>query len=169
MIEPLAELNIGRVKGVLSTAMSLKDRALILEKEIGLEPFYTLLGMGQSMASLASSIGASAFELEYMLTRTPSLRKEFMNAIANNLGKQSGNTLESFKNVLMLDAEQSAAAKHHSSMLDKSLKVLNTSSNDEGAGGVVVNNTIVVRSSGDVPPLPDGLDEIIEGDYAEFE
>lgn len=167
--DALTELSIGRVKGVLSTAMSLKDMALMLEKEIGLEPFYSMLSMGQSISTLAASIDVSPFQLEYMLTRTSSHRKEYMNAIANKLGKQSGATLERFKHALMLDQEQSAAARHHSAMLDKSLKVLNTSTTDDGAGGVVVNNTIVVRNRDEIPPLPDGLENVIEGEYAESE
>lgn len=162
MNETLAELTISRVKGVLCTAMTLKDKALILEKEIGLEPFYAMLSMGQSLESLAESVGFTPFELEYMLKRTPNHRRQFMNAKTNQLAEQSTDTLEHFETALMLDTEQAAAAKHHATMLEKSLKVLNNPAATQGSGGVVVNNTVVIRDKDDVPPLPDGLDQIID-------
>lgn len=165
----LAELTIGKVKGVLANALSLKDMALLLEKEVSLEPIYTLLAMGQSLSNLAASIDVTPFQLEYMLTRTPKHRREYINAVSNKLAKESSATLNEFKNSLYLDKEQAAAAKHHASMLEKSLKVLNAPSNEDGTGNVVVNNTIVVRDRSEIPPLPDELENVIEGDYAEFE
>lgn len=167
--QALTTLKMNRVKGVLCTAITLKDKALMLEKEIGLEPFYTMLSMGESISSLAASIEVSTFELEYMLQRTPIHRRQYMNALANKLAKSSGQTLERFKNTMWMDTEHASAAKHHSNMLERSLKHLNTRTDDEGGGRVVVNNTVVVRSEGDVPPLPEGLEDIIEGEYANIE
>lgn len=169
MSEALAQLKMGRVVGVISTAISLKDKSLLLEKEVGLEPFYTMIAMGQSLTSLASSIDVSAFELEYMLSRTPTHQKEYMNAVATQLAKSSSVTLGRFAHSDWLTTDQSAAAKHHASMLEKSLKVLNSSKGDEGTGNVVVNNTIVVRSSDEIPPLPDELQNVIEVESEDVE
>jgi len=158
----LTQLKLNQIKGVLSTALSLKDKALLMERELGLEPFYTMISMGQSISTLAASMNISNFELEYMLKRTSNHRKQYMNAVSTQLANDSSNTLKRFKGALLLDKEQAAAARHHTGLLDRSLKVLNSQEDGKGAGNVIVNNTVIVRDNSDIPPMPDGLDNIIE-------
>jgi len=166
MNDIVADFKLSRVKGVLASASALKDKGLLLEKEIGLEPIYAMLSMGQKIASLASSIGMSIFELEFILQRTPQHRKQYMNAIANKLAKDSAVKLERFSEMVEMETEEVAAAKHHSAALDRSLKILNTPDAVQGSDNIVVNNTVVVRDRNDVPALPDGLEDIIEGEYS---
>lgn len=161
------EFKLNRVKGILGTALSLKDKGLMLEKEIGLEPIYAMLAMGKNLAPIAASLGMSIFELEYVLQRTSSHRKQYMNAISNKLALQSSVALDRYKNIVWMDKEHAAAARHHASMLHRSLNLLNAPSGSEGSGKVIVNNTVVVRDKNDVPPLPDGLEDIIEGEYVD--
>lgn len=165
----VAELKLNRVKGVLATALSLKDMGLLLEKEVGLEPIYAMLSMGQKLSQLAASVGMTSFQLEYILNRTPTHQKQYMNALSNRLAHHSTKTLEHYKNTVWMDKEHAAAARHHANMLHKSLNTLNAPSSSEGSGRVVVNNTVVVRDKSDVPPLPDGLEDVIEGEYADVE
>jgi hypothetical protein len=89
-----------------------------------------------------------------------------MNARANKLADDSIKTLEKFSDATYLETETSSALKHHSTMLDRSLKILNTA-DDKQSNNIVVHNTVVVRDNQDVPPVPDELIGIIEGEIEE--
>lgn len=158
------DFKLNRVKGVLATAVALKDKGLLLEKEIGLEAVYALVSMGQKISRIASSLGLPTFQLDYILQRTPQHRKQYMNALANALAKDSVVKLSHFSDCSTMETEDAAAAKHHSSMFDKSLKILNAPDAIKGSDNIVVNNTVIVRHKGDVPELPDELKNVIEGE-----
>lgn len=151
-----------RVHGALATAIDLKSKSQILEKEVGLDAFYALIAMGNSMTSLASSINVSTFELEYMLKRTPEHRKKYINALSGKLGSDSVNALSKFSDAMYLDSEMSAAAKHHKDMLSQAVSTLNKDAPIGDSGGIVVNNTVVVRGSNEVPDVPPELNGVID-------
>ena len=151
-----------RVQGALATAIDLDSKSQLLEKEVGLDAFYALLAMGSTVASLASSINVSSFELEYMLKRTPSHRKKYINALSGKLGADSVKVLSKFSDAMYLDPEMSAAAKHHKDMLAQAVATLNKDSPTGDSGGIVVNNTVVIRDSNDVPELPPELSGVID-------
>lgn len=169
MDNAVSELKAYRVSGILATAIGLEDKALQLEKELGTDPIYTMIAMGETIVQIASSLGLSTFEMNYILKRTPDHRKNYANAVAFNMAENSSKKLEHFSKLTGWGKEDNFAAKHHASMVDTSLKILNMHTSDKGSGNIVVNNTVVVRSKDDVPSLPDELKEVIEGDYVDVE
>lgn len=152
------------VKGLLRSIPNVTDKALTIEKEMGMESLYTLISMGELVGDMAISLGLSAFEMEFILKRTPNHRKQYLNAKTLALAESSMDILEHHSGAFSMEKEEAASAKHHSNMLDKSLKIVNAPTEDAGTGNITVNNTVVVRSGDDIPELPPELRNVIEGE-----
>lgn len=161
--EAMGALALMKTRSILGRIQRLEDKAMLLEKEIGLDSIYGALSMGQSLTNLASSIGFSKNDLEYVLTRTPDHQKRYLQSTMFLRAKKSGEVLDSpvFSKMAELDKEENNAAKHHASMIDASLKSLYLDKQEIGSQ-ILVQNTIVVRDKEDIPVLPEGLGELIE-------
>ena len=163
--ELLPQTELYRVSGVIAAACSTNDKALLIEKELGMDSLYAMIAMGQKESRIANDLGISKFELSMILRRTPAHRKQLMNARAVALGEASMVALESYSRMQGMDMEESAGARHHLAVFNTAIKATNSVADDKGTGNITVNNTVVVRKTEDVPDLPDGLDDIIEGDF----
>lgn len=164
------ELDNYRLRGLLQTVDNMQSKALLLEKEEGgLTQFYTLLSMGKTVAQLANAIGATTFEMEYILKRTPEHRKQFLNASIGHVADASLVKLKHYGGQTDLFKEEAAGAKHHLSVVQMASKSLTEQDTERNDSKVVVNNTVMIADRNDIPPLPDGLENIIdieEQDYA---
>ena len=165
-MEPINQMELYRVSGVIASARSTTDKALLIEKEIGTEPLYAMIAMGLPESRIATDLGLSKFELSMILRRTPAHRKQYINAKAVSLAEDSMEALQFYSKMVGMDIEESSGARHHLSVFNTAMKAVNSVADDKGTGNVVVNNTVVVRQKEDVPELPDGLDDIIEGEYS---
>lgn len=159
--------------GVLGKAIKLSDKALHLEKEIGLEVIYNLISNGVGLSEISDSLGVSDKDLRYILTRTKDHRRQYMSATIYSRALKSGEILNTcFSKETQLDKYQQNAANHHTKMVDTSLRVMELDK-EVANSSIVVQNTIVVKSANDIPELPPGLsdaisnveDEILEGEY----
>lgn len=165
-MEQKERMELGRVGGVIAGARTTVDKALLIEKEIGMDSLYALISMGKKEERIAGDLGLSIFEFNMILRRTPAHRKQLMNARACALGDASMDALDVYSRMVGMDMEESAGARHHLAVFNSALKAANSVADDKGTGNVVVNNTVVVRQREDVPELPDGLDDILEGEYS---
>lgn len=163
------EIGIRLLGGVLAETAALEDKGLLIERDIGLEKIYALLSNGMKMTDLAKSLSLTRGQLKFILTRTSEHRKRYFEATVFRRGIKSGNTLDQkFSDVVELDKEQNNAAKYHASNVDTAMKSLQQQKFEAGTG-VTVQNTIVVRAKDDIPALPDGLEDIIEGEFEDVD
>ena len=170
MQDALGELTLLNVAGVIGRAIKLEDKAMLIEREIGLESIYTLIANGKKLSSIASPLSVTPDDLKFMLTRTTELRSKYMQAKIFHRANRSGETLDKdfFAKSDSLDKEENNAAKYHASMVDQAVKVLNQNNNNTGSS-IVVENNIVVRSADDIPELPHGLGAVLEGDFKDVD
>lgn len=158
----IQELENYRISGLLKTITDSESKALILEKDVGLDRFYTLMTMGQSVEQMADSIGVSENMMTFFLTRTESHRKNFFNAKMYKAAVNSVDKINDYKDDVNLNE-----AKHHRDIVGMAANILNKS--EEGAErAIVVHNNITVGTNKDVPALPDELEDILEGDFEEL-
>lgn len=163
-MQQMTSLESYRVSGILETVDNIESKALLLEKEVGLESFYTLLSMGKKLAVLADSVGLSLFEMEYILKRTPDNRHSYIMAELMLSSEGSMKALKHFESSKFMEQEENNAAKHHKDMVGMTLKHTNPGTED-GSGKVVVHNNITISSKEDIPEVPDDLAEILEGEF----
>jgi len=156
-----------QVSGLLAAVPSWLDKALLVEKEIGMDNIYAMISNGQAVERIAASLYITKEQMKFMLTRTPKHRKDYMNARAFKQAESSMDVLEnpSFKTAGMLIKEQASAAKHHNQVIDRAMNTLNKSDEAKANEAIIVNNTVVVRDSDDIAPLPDELKDIMEGEF----
>lgn len=160
----LTSLESYHVTGVLATVDNVMSKALLLEKEVGLESFYTLISMGKSLASLADSVGLTLFEMEYILKRTADNRHSYMLAELTFTTEGSMQVLKKIKRDTFICTDANNAAKHHREMVGMTIKH-NNPEKDDNSGKVVVHNNITISSDRDIPAVPDDLKDILEGDF----
>ena len=166
--EAMGSLALMTTKGILGRIQRIEDKAMILEKELGLDSLYSALSMGQKLEPLADSLDLSEKDLEFVLTRTPELQKRYLQALMFCRAKRSGKVLDhvSVAGVATFDKYETNALKHHAAMVDASLKSLYLDKQDTGSQ-VLVQNNIIVRDKDDIPSLPEGLGELIEQEQKE--
>lgn len=164
----ITELELINVRGVLAKATRLEDKALLLEREVSLDTVYSMLSMGQSLVSIASSFDLTPDDAKFILTRTVEHRRQYMAAIQFKRAMQSDQTMEHFKSSVELDKEQTNAAKYHLSVMDAASKSLNATKGEKSAN-ITVENKIIVKGRDDIPALPDELKNIMEGDYTDVD
>ena len=155
------------LRGLLKNVSNVQDKALLIEREVGMDAVYTMISMGYGTRRIADSLNLSDFEFEYIVKRTPDHRRRLISAKTTRLAESSIEVLKNtFSTATSLFKEESAAAKHHRSIVDSTMKTLG-GGEEKGMGtGVIVNNQFIVRGKDDIPDTPKELDEIIEGDYA---
>ena len=159
------EVGLRLLSGELAHTDALEDKGLLIERDIGLERIYTLLGNGTNLTPIAQSIGLETKDLKYILTRTNEHRKRYFEAMQFKRGIRSGNKLDKdFHDLDELDKEQNNAVKFHLANIDAASKALQHQKTETGTG-VTVQNTIVVKAKDDIPALPEGLEDIIEGEF----
>ena len=147
------ELDNYRLRGVLATVDNVQSKALLLEKEEGgLSQFYTLLSLGKTIADLASAIGATVFDMEYILKRTPEHRKQYLNAISSHLADNSLNRLKDYSFRTDLYKEEANGAKHHMAVVQMASKALTDQQDTGNDSRVVVNNTVMIADRNTIPP-----------------
>lgn len=170
MQNALGELTLHNVAGIIGRAVALEDKALLIEREIGLESIYTLIANGEKLGAIASPLRVTIQDLKFMLTRTTELRQKYLAAKTFNRANVSGETLdgETFSKAHYLEKESNNAVKHHAAMVKQALDVLNQGKEEKGSS-ITVENTIVVRSVNDIPELPPGVGELIEGEYKDVD
>lgn len=168
MSNAVEEFTLIRLSGLINKTESLRDKALLLEKEIGLEPFYAMIAIGKPLEQLADSVGVTKKELEYMLQRTSIHRTQYMNATAMALGNKSAKALNHFSSMSYMDKGESMASKHHFNIFSQAIKVANNNTGSNSSQ-VVINNNVIVRGDNEIPELPNELKDVIEvDDYVEL-
>lgn len=165
----LTTYDLDRMSGVLKTARTMDEKAIVMERELGMDPIYALVAIGTKPCQIAASLGLGTFELNYILRRTPDARKRYMEASAFSMAEESQKTLSTFQRVTNIDLEESSALRFHSSNIDRYVKLMSQPNANDVAGQIVVNNTVVVRDSNDVPPLPEELNAIMDVDHVDIE
>lgn len=166
MSTALSTTELSQVSGLLAAVPEWLDKALLIEKEIGMGNIYAMISNGQAVERIAASLHVTSEQMKFFLTRTPKHRRDYMNAKAF---KQAEDSMEvigtTFKKSVFMEKEESNAVKHHNTIIDRAMGVLNKSDDVKGSEPIVVNNTVIVRDSDDVAPLPTELKDIIEGDF----
>lgn len=155
------DLTLFRIQGLVKRATQIVDKALIIEREVGMENIYTLLALGKPLEEIGEALGLSPMETELTLCRTTEHRSRFILAkmfpVARNSVEQMGRVGDT------MTSEQRNAMQYHSSIVDMFMRY--TAKSQDASTGVTVNNTIVVNDKHDIPELPIEL----EGEYADFE
>lgn len=161
------DVTLFKTRSLVKRCNSMSDKAMIIEREVGTETLYTLLAMGKGLPVIASGLGLSVGELEFVLMRSTEHRHKFALAGTFDLARGSIETMANFKDVPVIDKDMSAALSHHRQVLDMWLK--NSKQVNDASAGVVVNNTIVVGEQSATPPLPDELSGVLEGEFTDVE
>lgn len=159
------ELKLYEVSGIIANAQNTLEKALLIEKEIGNDSLYAMISMGTPLSRIAQGLGLSTFELEFILKRTAKNRREYLNARAFALAEASAPMLQRLSTSTKLKKSEATAAKHHAGMMANATRILNMGVEDKSGSNITVNNTVVVRNRNEIPELPDGLNEIIEGEF----
>lgn len=151
-------------KAMIRACDNIKDKAIVIENNLGLDFCFSLIANGVTDEELAQQLDMKTGEVSLILKQTPILRKKYMEAKSFALADSSAQTLEKFTDKLYLSKEEKLAVDMHGKNLDRTL---NHNSDERVNNGVVINNVLAVRNDKDVPEVPKELQEVIDVEFTE--